>query len=113
MLVLSDLADSPWYKLELKCGDIVYTVVKLRQQYENDKHYVLCPSCRFRKNRDVYHRPPTAWSEVINVTGVTDATVSNVLSGSAFILHRDIMRLQPSVGPSRVRPFPYANGSAK
>lgn len=110
--VILALEEAPWYSLNLQCGHTVYTSIKLRQQYPEDKHVVFCKPCRDNKAKDLYGRPPSAWSNVIGVKAESDDDVRNVREWAAFILSRDVMRLQPSVPRNRIRPFPYVKGGA-
>lgn len=105
-----DLPDSEWYRLSLMCSHTVYTRVKLLQQYEQDDHYVFCPPCRQNKESDIYARPPSAWTRVLRVEGVSNDEVRDVRQWAAFLLSRDILRLQPNVPANRIRPFPYVKG---
>lgn len=100
-----------FFVITLECEHEVYTPIKLRQQYPDDEHYILCPPCRDVKKRDVYARPPTAWQKVTKVRGVKQDALSNVREWASFILSRDILRLQPSVPRNRCRPFPYSRGT--
>jgi hypothetical protein len=94
------------FKVSLDCGHVVFTPIVLRLQYPDDSHYILCPFCK--DDKCIYGRVPTAWQ---NVTGIEELYehefVRNVYGESAFIVSRDILRLQPSVPSNRTRPFPY------
>lgn len=96
------------YALTLECEHTVLTPIELRLQYPDDIHYILCPMCKDYKNKNVYGNIGTAWQHVVGIKEmVDDELLRNVFSGDAFILPRDILRLQPSVPGNRARPFPY------
>ena len=79
--------------IKLDCGHRVQIDVELRQQYPDDQHYILCPSCR---NDPLV---PLGWQAVVGMCPVS--------SELPQVMPRHILRLQPSVAPARKRPFPY------
>ena len=95
------------FSLKLDCGHPAYTDVELRMQYPTDSHLILCLPCREAKNKGEF--VPTAWRNVTSVSEHNDP-LYDVLNGDEIILPNRIMRLQPSVPKSRVRPFPYLSG---
>jgi hypothetical protein len=98
------------YLLELSCGHKAITSVELKLQYpKTDTHVIYCPTCRHNDACDYHKRLPTAWNEV---TSYREAPVDQpelllMLKRDALVLPRDVMRLQPTVPRSRIRPFPY------
>ena len=84
---------------KLDCGHSVELDIMPRLQYPDDTHYIRCPNCG---------SDPTAWKTISSCREVND--VSDVPSGTPFIMRADILRLQPSVPPNRIRIFPYKQG---
>lgn len=88
---------SNWYRYTLHCGHHVYTRVRISFRVSFQQHFVRCPQ----------EHPVGCleWQAMEGVEAVTDEHVSNVLSGTAFILPNRIMRTDGD-GPSG-NPFPY------
>lgn len=98
---------APFHRIKLDCGHLVHTTVTMSLQRTDDVHLIFCPACR-NINKNPYGRgTESAWRYIVSDKLVTDEYMSKVLNPDAYILHRDILRLQPSVPPARNRPFPY------
>lgn len=82
---ISKVPQSTWYKYTLLCGHEVYSKVRIKvpQDYSFKEHYIRCP---------VGKHQPLNWQAVDKMEAVSDESVSNVLSGTAFILPSRILR---------------------
>jgi len=86
----------------LACEHSVASLTTIRNQYPADEHYIYCPSCR-----EATTPPPLCWQKVVIVR--EPQPLSELPSGISFVMSNEILRLQPTVSPSRVRPFPYVS----
>jgi hypothetical protein len=83
---ISQVPDSKWYCYTLICGDKVYTRVRIRvpRDYSYMEHYIRC---------SVTPHSPSEWQAVVKMEAVSDEHVSNVHSGSAFVLPNRVLRV--------------------
>ena len=106
---INEVAESTWYRYTLKCGHEVYSKIRIRvgMDYGFREHYIRCP---------VEKHTPLEWQAITKMEAVSDADVSNVRSGTSFILPNRILRVDGhkpdnTVYPSG-NPFPYVPKSA-
>ena len=94
---------SNWYKFTLECGHEVYARVRLKYDKPGMQHHkVKCPKCTEKNTR------PTAWQDLTDYEAVSDEHVSNVLSGTSFILLNWIVRIANDNSPGG-NPLPYTS----
>ena len=89
---------STWYRYKLHCGHYVYTRVRITFRASFQQHFVRCPQ--------EHPTGVTGWQAMEGIEAVSDEHVSNVLSGTSFILPNRILRTDGDNGPSG-NPFPY------
>lgn len=97
---IASTPESNWYRYTLHCGHSVYTRVRLAFRVSFQQHFVRCP--------EKHPINETTWQAIEQVEAVSDEHVSNVLSGTAFVLPNRILRTDGDGGPSGT-PFPYTS----
>ena len=99
------------YYFKLTCGHRVVADFMPMLQYPKDVNYVWCPPCRNGPQEltilGTLKPPNWNWMEIVSASATE---MYNVPDGTALIMPNDVLRVQPTVAPNRIRPFPYVNG---
>ena len=95
---IAQVPQSDWYKFNLACGHYVYSKVRLSFARPSNEHYTRCRKCK-----DAH----TQWTAISSVEAVSNATVSDVLDGTLFIVPRGILRTDGNKSGAGGNPFPY------
>ena len=102
---IDQVPESTWYKYTLACTHWVLTRVRIKAPKSFHQHYIRCPQCP--------NSVPTNWTPVESMEAVSDEYVSDVRSGTAYILPGRILRtdgtdVRGHVIPSG-NPLPYSS----
>lgn len=93
---INEVPQSNWYRYTLECGDSYYSRVRIvvPKDYSHQEHSIQCANAH----------EVLKWQFITGMEAVSDEHVSNVSSGTAFILPNRILRA------GNFNPFPYSIG---